>query len=86
MADLTAWRLAAVAFLPPLALAVLMCARGTLGQRLVAVQLAGTLATLLLVVMTFAFEQASSMDLALTLSLLAFPAALLYALFVERWL
>ncbi len=83
---MTVWRLAATAFLPPLAVAVLMCARGTLGQRLAAVQFAGALAALLLVVMTFAFEQASSMDLALTLSLLALPAALLYALFLERWL
>ncbi|HEY3912049.1 MAG TPA: hypothetical protein VGM07_19490 [Stellaceae bacterium] len=83
---MSAWRLAAIAFLPPLAVAVLMCARGTLGQRLAAVQLVGALAALLLVVMTFAFEQGSSMDLALTLSLLALPASLLYALFVERWL
>lgn len=80
------WRIAAIALLPPLAVAVLMCARGSLGQRLAAVQLIGALAVLLLVVMTFAFAQPSSMDLALTLSLLTLPATLLYAVFVERWL
>jgi multisubunit Na+/H+ antiporter MnhF subunit len=86
MADMIDWRIAAIALVPPLAAAVLMCARGSLGPRLAAVQLLGTLAVLLLVVMTFAFTQASSMDLALTLALLTLPATLLYALFVERWL
>jgi multisubunit Na+/H+ antiporter MnhF subunit len=86
MADMIAWRIAAIALLMPLAAAVLMCARGKVGQRLAAVQFLGTLAVLLLVVMTFALTEASSMDLALTLSLLTLPATLLYALFVERWL
>lgn len=83
---MTPWLLATIAFLPALAGAVVMCARGTLGHRLAAVQLAGALAVLLLVMMTFAFDQASSMDLALTLALLTLPATLLYALFLERWL
>lgn len=86
MAGVTPWLVAAIGFLPALAAAILMCARGSLGQRLAAVQLAGAIAILLLAVMTFAFEQASSMDLALTLALLALPAALLYAVFLERWL
>lgn len=83
---MTAWLLAASGLVPPLAVAVVMCARGTLGHRLAAVQLTSALAVLLLVLMTFAFEQASSMDLALTMSFLSLPAALLYALFLERWL
>lgn len=86
MAGLTPWLVAAVGFLPALTVTTLMCARGTLGQRLAAVQLAGALAILLLAVMTFAFAEASSMDLALTLALLGLPATLLYAVFLERWL
>ena len=80
------WLAAAIALLPPLGVAILVCARGTIAQRLAAVQLAGSVATLLLVVASCAFDQASSIDLALTLALLTFPATLLYALFVERWL
>ena len=86
MADVNAWVIAAIAFLPAIAVAVVMCARGTLTERLAAAQLAGSLAVLLLVILTFVFDQASSMDLALTLAFLSLPATLLYALFVERWL
>jgi multisubunit Na+/H+ antiporter MnhF subunit len=86
MADMSAWLIAAVAFLPAVGVAVIMCARGNLGERLAAAQLASSLAVLLLVILTFALDQASSMDLALTLALLSLPATLLYALFVERWL
>lgn len=86
MAVLSAWLIAAIAFLPAVGVAVAMCARGTLTERLAAAQLASSLAVLLLVILTFALDQASSMDLALTLAFLSLPATLLYALFVERWL
>ncbi len=86
MAGVTPWLVSATVLLPALAAAVLMCARGRLGQRLAAVQVATALAILLLAIMTFAFEEASSMDLALTLALLSLPATLLYAVFLERWL
>ncbi len=83
---MTVWLAAAVALVPPLAMAALMCARGNLAERFAAGQLAGSIAVLLFIMMSFAFDQASSMDLALTLAILTLPATLLYALFIERWL
>ncbi len=82
----SAWIVATIALLPPLALMVVFCARGSVGRRLVAVQLVSSIGVLALIVMTFAFGQASSIDLALTLGLLTLPATLLFAAFVERWL
>ena len=80
------WLLATLALVPLLALMVVMCGRGPVGRRIAATQLAGSLGALTLVSMTFAFGQASSMDLALTLGLLTLPASLLFAVFLERWL
>jgi multisubunit Na+/H+ antiporter MnhF subunit len=82
----SAWLLAAIALIPPLVVAVAMCARGPVGARLVAVQFAAALAVPLLVTLTFALGEASSIDLALSLALLGLPATLLFAVFAERWL
>ncbi|HEX4149975.1 MAG TPA: monovalent cation/H+ antiporter complex subunit F [Pirellulales bacterium] len=60
--------------------------RGEIGLRLIAAQLATALAILLLIALSFAFDQASTIDLALTLALLTLPGTLLLALFEERWL
>ncbi len=87
MADLrSGWTLAALALLPPFLAAIV--AAGSLGvsQRLVAVQFATSLTVLLLIVLSFAFTQASSIDLALSVVLLTLPGTLLLALFLERWL
>lgn len=83
---MSAWLVATILLLPPLALAAFFCARGPIGRRLAAVQLMGSIGLLMLVAMTFAFGQASSIDLALTLGLLTLPAVLLFAVFSERWL
>lgn len=80
------WRVAALGLLPPLLVAVIACGRGAVGWRLVAMQLAGTFAVLLLLMLSFAFDQASAIDLALTLALLTLPGSALLAVFVERWL
>lgn len=82
----TPWLFAACGLLAPLLLAVVATGRRSLGFRLVAVQLATSLATFLLVALTFVFDQGSSIDLALTLALLTLPGTLLFALFQERWL
>lgn len=83
---MNAWVVACIALTPPLALMVVMCARGPVARRLAAVQLASSIGWLIVVAMTFAFRQASSIDLALTLGLLTLPATLLFAVFAERWL
>ena len=83
---MTIWMLAVLALLPPLAVPVIHACRGDTATRLVAVQLATGVTTLVLALMTFAFDQSSFIDLALCLALLTLPGTLLMALFLERWL
>ncbi|HEX4765239.1 MAG TPA: monovalent cation/H+ antiporter complex subunit F [Lichenihabitans sp.] len=80
------WLLTLLALLPPLLAPLALAMRGAVGQRLVAVQMMGSVATLILAVMTFAFDQASSIDLALAFAVLTLPATLLFAVYLERWL
>lgn len=83
---MTPWMLATVALVPVFALAGLYACRGGTATRLVAVQLASSVATLVLILMTFAFDQSAFIDLALALTLLSLPGTLLMTLFLERWL
>ncbi len=83
---MTAWLLAALALLPPFGLAMWCACRGGVVTRLVAWQLASSLAAMVLVAMTFAFDQPSFVDLPLAMALLALPGSLLIAMFLERWL
>ena len=80
------WVAATAALLPPFGFAVAACLYGTIAQRFAASQLATTVAAFLLVLLTFAIDQPSSIDLALGLVLLGLPGSLLVAVFVERWL
>ena len=82
----TGWLVAVVALLPALAVPVFEAMRRDAGRRLVAVQLATALVSVILALMTFAFDQPSFLDLALALTLLSLPGTLLFALFLERWL
>lgn len=81
-----AWLIAAILLLPPLLVAILAAGRGAIHRRLIAVELATSMAIVLLMVLSFAFDQASSIDLALTLAVLTMPGTMLLALFQERWL
>lgn len=83
---MTSWMAATVALVPALAIPALAACRGGTAARLVAVQLATAVATLVLALMTFAFDQPAFIDLALTLALLTLPGTLLIAMFLERWL
>ncbi len=83
---MTAWLLTALGLLPPFGLVVLCACRGGAVSRLVAWQLASSLAALVLVAMTFAFDQPTFIDLPLAMALLALPGGLLIAMFLERWL
>ncbi len=80
------WIAAILGLLPPLALAAILTWRGTPGQRFAAYQLVTTLGVAILVLLTFATDQASVTDLALTLVLLNLPGTLLMAVFLERWI
>ncbi|MDD2861089.1 MAG: monovalent cation/H+ antiporter complex subunit F [Acidiphilium sp.] len=85
MNPMTCWMVAVLALLPALAIPVLAACRGGTRTRLVAVQLANAVATPTLVLMTFAFDQSSFVELALSLALLSLPGTLIMALFLERW-
>lgn len=80
------WLVAALVLLAPLLAAVIASGTGAIRMRLVAVELASAVSVLILIALSFAFDQASSIDLALTLGLLTFPGTLVLVLFVERWL
>lgn len=80
-----AWALALLLLMPPLVAALALSWRGPVGTRFAAVQLAGSVGVTAMAVMTFAFGQASSIDLAVTFGVLTVTASLLYAVFVERW-
>ena len=83
---MSVWTLALAALLPPLAIAVALTWRGRPGQRFAAYQIATSIAVTILTLLTFATDQASVTDLALTLVLLNLPGTLLMSVFLERWL
>lgn len=83
---MTPWMLALVALVPAFAVPAVAATRGGTADRLVAVQLATSVATLMLALMTFTFDQSASIDLALTLTFLTLPGTLIIAAFIERWL
>jgi multicomponent Na+:H+ antiporter subunit F len=80
------WLAAEVALLPALAVPLWVAARGSVANRLVAVQLATVLTGLMGIVFSFATDQQSIVDLLLALALLSLPGSLLLAHFLERWL
>ena len=80
------WLVATILLLPPLLVPVYVATREDANNRLVAVQVASTLAALIIALMTFAFDQSSFIDVALCVTLLAVPGTYLYTVFMERWL
>lgn len=83
---MSAWLAAVIALLPPLAAAGYVGLTGRVPDRLAAAEFAGTLSTLILVLMSFAFDQPSFLDLPLALVFLSLPGMLVFAHFFERWL
>lgn len=83
---MSVWTMAILALMPPLVVAVALTWRGRPGQRLAAYQLASTVGVSVLTLLTFATDQASVIDLALTLVLLTMPGTLLLSVFLERWI
>lgn len=80
------WLLAFLLCVPPFGLAAYRALRGRVAQRLVAVELAACLGTLMLVLAGFAWPHDGVIDLALALGLLSVSGTLAYAHFLERWL
>jgi multicomponent Na+:H+ antiporter subunit F len=80
------WMLAILAMMPALAIPALAACRGAIPGRFVALQLASIVAATILVLMSFAFDQSSFIDIPMTLALLSLPGTLVIAVFLERWL
>ena len=78
------WQIAASVLLVGLIHCLWVCARRTFADGLVAVQLAGTLASLALLLLSEGEERQPFSDLALVLAVLSFVGTLLFARFLER--
>lgn len=82
---MSVWLAAATALLLGLMPLGLVIIRRPLLEALVALELAGVLNTLVLLVLAEAFNRPAFMDLALVLALLSLAGGLVFARMVERW-
>ena len=80
------WLLAAQVTIFTLAPLLWMAARGDVRQRLVSFYMAGVVTTLLIMLLTMAFDRMPLMDLAITVSLMSFGGGIVFARFFERHL
>jgi multisubunit Na+/H+ antiporter MnhF subunit len=80
------WLIAVIALMPPVALAAGAGLVTGAARRLIAVEFLASLAVLVMVLMSFAFDQPSLVDLPLTIVFLSLPGSLAFAHFLERWL
>jgi multicomponent Na+:H+ antiporter subunit F len=78
------WLVAALALLAGLVPCGLVVLRGDAADRLVALELAGTVDTLILLLLAQAYGRPVYVDVALTLALLSFAGGLVFARFMER--
>jgi multicomponent Na+:H+ antiporter subunit F len=79
------WILAALALLAGLVPCGWLCLRGDPVNRLVGLELAGVLDTLVLLLLAEGFHRQVYFDLALALALLSLASGLVFARFLERW-
>jgi multicomponent Na+:H+ antiporter subunit F len=78
------WAVAALALLIGLVPCGVVCLRGGPVDRLVGLEMAGTVDTLVLLLLAQAYDRAIYFDLAL--ALLSFAGGLVFARFLERWI
>jgi multisubunit Na+/H+ antiporter MnhF subunit len=86
MAGVSVWLLAVIALMPPVGVAVGAGLVTGAARRLIAVEFLASLIVLVMVLMSFAFDQPSLVDLPLTIAFLSLPGTLVFAHFLERWL
>jgi multicomponent Na+:H+ antiporter subunit F len=79
------WLIAATALLLGLIPCGIVCFRAAPMQRLVALEMAGTLDVVILLLLAQGFDQPPFYDLALVLALLSFAGGLVFVRFLERW-
>ncbi len=80
------WLVAACALTVLLLPAGLLALRGTLFERLVAMQLASTVATIALVLLAEGFDRDVYFDLAVLTAVLSFAGTLFYVRTVDSWM
>lgn len=80
------WLWSAAALLIALILCLYVCATKPAPDRLVALQFAGVIVTLQMVLLCEGFHRPSFYDLPLTLALLSFGGGMVFARFLQRWL
>lgn len=80
------WEIAASVFLALLLPAGLLTLRGSVFQRVVAMQLSSTLATIALVLLAQGFDRDVYFDLAVATGAMSFVGTLFYLRFLESWL
>jgi multisubunit Na+/H+ antiporter MnhF subunit len=83
---MTAYFAAAAVLLAALAPLILFALRASPSDGLVALNLGGTIATLVLMLLAEATERQPFFDLAVVSAVLSFAGGLAYARFLERWL
>lgn len=80
------WTLTAIALLVCMIGPFVRCLHGDPVSRLVGLEAASSICILILLILCESYHRALFVDLALTLALLSFGAALVFARFLERWL
>ena len=80
------WLWAAGAMLICLIPCGVACLRGDVWQRLVGLEAAGLIATLILLLLAEGYHRAPFSDLALALALLSFGGGMVFVRFLERWM
>jgi len=83
---MNAWLVFATILLICLVPCGIVCMRGKVMDRLVALELAQIITILLLLLLAEGFHRAIYDDVALTLAILSFASSLAFVRFLERWL
>ena len=82
---MNAWLIAATALMAGLVPCLWVCARRGPLDAVVALELASTITTLILLALAQGYRRDPFMDLALVSALLSFAGALTFVRFLERW-
>ena len=82
---MNAWLIAATALLVGLVPLLVVCVRHSALDALVALELASTITTLVLMLLAQGYRRDPFFDLAVVSSVLSFAGALTFARFLERW-
>jgi len=83
---MNAWLIAAGILLLGLIPCGVVIVRCSTADGMVALELAGTVTVLVLMMLARGYGRSSFLDVALTFAILGFPAGLVFVHFLERWL